>query len=184
MVSYCASVKSFKRKKRKGDGPSTPVLTFCGNEKKLGNWYLNVPNTDISLSSHPHPWLRWATPRLVSLPFGAHSLEKGSVYVASSREWYNDCLPSQKLSPCLRKTSGVSTRPGSGLMSHPGRRPIITGGRLAPGDWRKEMVPFPWRTEVESNLSVMAWKTTWPCLAGDPGREIGIPREEDSNTSV
>lgn len=53
MISYSASVKSFKMKKR--EGPST-TLTFCYNEKKSGNWYLNVPNTNISLNSHPHPW--------------------------------------------------------------------------------------------------------------------------------
>jgi hypothetical protein len=85
---------------------------------------------------------------------------KGSVYVTSVQGWYNnDRLSSQQVSPHLRKTSGVSTRTNSSLMSHSGRRPI-TAWRLALRDWQKEMVPFPLRTEGESNLSLMLWRTT------------------------
>lgn len=33
------------------------------------------------------------------------------------------------------------------------------------------MVPFPWRTEVESDFRLMAWKTTWLVWLGIQERE-------------
>lgn len=45
------------------------------------------------------------------------------------------------------------------------------------------MVPFPWRNEVESDLSLMHEKHL-VCLVGDPGMEDGVPREEYSKVSL